>query len=187
MVPWIYICYNNEFATGSDDTSGGNGSAGQGAQNAGASGVDNSATADLSKKKTQSFNSSKGGAGGALGTSTNINKSNIGLLANDANQYNNSGINESGLDIENEFGYATDEDSVFAEFFVKDEDKIITRLGKKVGHNSDIGSVKKQVKQLIKRYTERSKTYEFLVKFKVIVDPTNNSSIASVLNASENS
>jgi len=32
------------------------------------------------------------------------------LNANDANQYN-SGMNESGLDIENEFGYATDEDS----------------------------------------------------------------------------
>jgi hypothetical protein len=46
------------------------------------------------------------------------------LNANDANQYN-SGMNESGLDIENEFGYATDEDSVFAEFFQKDEEKVI--------------------------------------------------------------
>ena len=55
-----------------------------------------------------SFNSSKVGGGG-LGTSTNINKSNVALLnARDENQYN-SGINESGLDIENEFGYATDE------------------------------------------------------------------------------
>ena len=63
--------------------------------------------------------------GGGLGTSMNINKSNMGLLgANDANQYN-SGINESGLDIENEYGYATDEDSVFAEFVQKDEDKVI--------------------------------------------------------------
>eukprot|EP00354_Favella_ehrenbergii_P002653 CAMPEP_0170467036 /NCGR_PEP_ID=MMETSP0123-20130129/10767_1 /TAXON_ID=182087 /ORGANISM="Favella ehrenbergii, Strain Fehren 1" /LENGTH=41 /DNA_ID= /DNA_START= /DNA_END= /DNA_ORIENTATION= len=41
----------------------------------------------------------------------------MGLLnARDDNQYN-SGINESGLDIENEFGYATDEDSVFQEFY----------------------------------------------------------------------
>ena len=74
--------------------------------------VDASATADKSKKQSMSFNSSKVGGGG-LGTSTNINKSNMGLLnARDENQYN-SGINESGLDIENEFGYATDEDSVF--------------------------------------------------------------------------
>lgn len=164
MVPWIYICYNHEFAEVDKHNLRG-GSVSQGAYNAGASGIDASATVDKSKKQSQSFNSSKVGAGGGgLGTSTNINKSNLGLLANDANQFN-SGINESGLDIENEYGYATDEDSVFAEFFQKDEDKVIKRLGKKVGQNSDIGSVKKQVKQIIKRYTERSKTYEFLVKF----------------------
>ena len=39
---------------------------------------------------------------------------------------------------------------------------------------------------MIRRYTERTKTYEFLVKFKVIVDPVDNSSVASVLNASQN-
>lgn len=78
--------------------------------------ADASATADKSKKQSTSFNSSKIGGGG-LGTSTNMNKSNMGLVGpNDANQYN-SGINESGLDIENEFGYATDEDSVFQEFY----------------------------------------------------------------------
>ena len=105
---------------------------------------------------------------------------------NDGNQYN-SGINESGLDIENEFGYATDEDSVFAEFVQKEnEDHIIRRLARKVGHNSDISQTKKQVKSLIKRYTERSKTYEFMVKFQVVVDPTDNSSVASFLNASQN-
>ena len=107
-------------------------------------------------------------------------------LINDGNQYN-SGINESGLDIENEFGYATDEDSVFAEFVQKEnEDHVIPRLARKVGHNSDISQTKKQVKSLIKRYTERSKTYEFLVKFQVVVDPTDNSSVASFLNASQN-
>lgn len=53
------------------------------------------------------------------------------------NQYN-SGINESGLDIENEYGYATDEDSVFQEFPQKEEDNSISRLGKKVGHQTDI-------------------------------------------------
>lgn len=39
---------------------------------------------------------------------------------------------------------------------------------------------------MIRRYTERTKTYEFLVKFKVIVDPADNSSVASVLNSSQN-
>ena len=67
----------------------------------------------------------------------------MGLLGANVDQYN-SGINESGLDIEQEFGYATDEDSVFAEFPQKDEDdKVISRMSKKVGHNTDLGVVKK--------------------------------------------
>ena len=107
------------------------------------------------------------------------------LLNNDPNQYN-SGINESGLEMEEEFGYATDEDSVFAEFFQKDEEKVITRLGRKVGHNSDITASKKQVKQLVKRYTERTKTYEFLVKFQVVLEAADGNSVASALNASAN-
>ena len=110
----------------------------------------------------------------------------MGLLnANNADQYN-SGINDSDLDIEKEYGYATDEDSVFVEFPQKDEDKVISRMSKKIGHNKDLAATKKQVKQLVNRYTARTKTYEFLVKFKVIVDPADNSSVASVLNASQN-
>ena len=138
MVPWIYIAYNTDFATGGDEGSGNGGAAGQGGANSGSGGGDASATADKSKKQSMSFNSSKAGGAAGLGTSTNINKSNMGLLANENNQYN-SGINESGLDIEGEYGYATDEDSVFEEFFQKDDEKVIHRLGRKVRHNSDIG------------------------------------------------
>ena len=70
----------------------------------------------------------------------------MGLLnANNADQYN-SGINDSDLDIEKEYGYATDEDSVFVEFPQKDEDKVISRMSKKVGHNTDLAATKKQVK-----------------------------------------
>ena len=43
-------------------------------------------------------------------------------------------------------------------------------MSKKVGLNSDIGATKKQVRQLLKRFTEQTKTYEFLVKFEVKVD-----------------
>ena len=160
MVPWIYLCFNEDFTK--DDLSGPKAGAAGGANQA-AAGGDASATADKSKKGSASFNSSKMGGGAGLGTSTNMNKSNM-ALNNDANQYN-SGINESGLDIENEFGYASDEDSIFAEFFQKDEEKVIQRMGKKVGHNSDIGATKKQVRQLMRRFTETTKTYEFLVKF----------------------
>ena len=110
MIPWIYLSYNEDF---NEDPTSQIGGANTTPTNASAAG-DASATADKSKKASASFNSSKVGA---VGTSTNVNKSNFGPVnANDANQYN-SGINESGLDIENEFGYATDEDSIFAEFF----------------------------------------------------------------------
>ena len=36
------------------------------------------------------------------------------------------------------------------------------------------------------QYTELTKTYEFLVKFQVTVEPSDNSSVASVLNLSQN-
>ena len=142
MVPWIYICYNNEFSAEHGSEAGGQSGSGAGANSAAGQSADASATADKSKKASQSFNSSKAGAGG-LGTSTNINKSNVGLLnANNADQYN-SGINDSDLDIEKEYGYATDEDSVFVEFPQKDEEKVISRLSKKVGHNTDIAATKR--------------------------------------------
>lgn len=140
LIPWIYLSFNDEFSADINAKKDPN----LASQGNGASGGADDPTADKSKKASTSFNSSK--LAGGLGTSTNINKSNLGLLnAIDANQYN-SGINESGLDIENEFGYASDEDSIFAEFFQKDEEKLIPRLGKKVGHNSDIGATKKQIK-----------------------------------------
>ena len=49
MVPWIYICYNHEFAEVDKHNLRG-GSVSQGAYNAGASGIDASATVDKSKK-----------------------------------------------------------------------------------------------------------------------------------------
>ena len=107
MVPWIYICFNHIFADGPLSTEP---PAGQDNQDEAGVGGEGAGTSGQNK---QSFNSSKVGGGAGLGTSTNINKSNGGIIGpNDANQYN-SNINESGLDIENEYGYATDEDSVF--------------------------------------------------------------------------
>lgn len=79
LIPWIYLSFNDEFSTNINADKNPN-LASQG--NSGA-GVDD-ATADKSKKASTSFNSSK--LVGGLGTSININKSNIGLLnVNDAN------------------------------------------------------------------------------------------------------
>lgn len=117
---------------------------------------------------------------GGLGTSTNINKSGAGMAGgNDANQIN-SNINESALDIENEFGYQSDEDSIFKEWD-SDSEKEIPRLYKRIGINKDIKSTMKEVNSILKRYTEKSQTHEFLVKFNIMIDEKDNSSVASVI------
>ena len=87
------------------------------------------------------MNSSKAGNQFALGTSTNINKSGVGLLGANAtlNQYN-SNINESGADMDMEFGYMTDEDSVFGSFS-QEVEKTIPRLNRQVKTSSDPKSV----------------------------------------------
>ena len=68
-----------------------------------------------------------------MGLGTSINKSGAGLLAQsgiDPNQYN-SALHESGLDIEMEFGYQTDEDSIFHSF-EQDVEKPINKFSKRV-------------------------------------------------------
>ena len=90
-----------------------------------------------------------------MGLGTSINKSGAGLLAQsgiDPNQYN-SAIHESGLDIEMEFGYQTDEDSIFHSF-EQDIDKPIGKPGKRVKVTSEIKATQKEVKSVLKRFTE---------------------------------
>lgn len=101
-----------------------------------------------------------------------------------ANQIN-SNINDSGLDIENEYGYCSEEDSIFAECEQKDDVEDIKRLSKQVPVNKDIKNTQKDIKSILKRFSEKRQTYEFLVKFNVEVEQQDNSSVASVLNASK--
>ena len=149
MIPWIYLCYNTEFMLNqplnSQLTSGGN------SQNRGGS---PESTVDKSKKQSQSISTSKvGGYVGGLGTSTNINKSGGGMIGgNDANQLN-SNINESAMDIENEFGYCTEEDSIFHEF-TNDEEKEIPRIYKQVHINKDIKWTQKEIQNIVKRVSQ---------------------------------
>lgn len=50
MVPWIYICYNNEFSADHGTDASGQSGSGAGASSAGGQSADASATADKSKK-----------------------------------------------------------------------------------------------------------------------------------------
>jgi len=89
-----------------------------------------------SKKQSASVNSSKVGVNFGLGTSTNINKSAVGLLGGNAtlNQFN-SNIDASGADIDMEFGYCTEEDSIFHSF-QQEVERTIPRINKQVKTSS---------------------------------------------------
>ena len=150
MAPWIYLCFNKEFTPGS----GGQG----GAATLGESMLNKS---NLGK----SMNSSK--IGGYQGTSTNVNKSGVGALAADGVE---ASVFEEDLNLENEFGYLTDEDSVFHSFEQPEEAKPFPRPGKRMNLNKENRENSKEIKSVLKRYTEKSKTYEFLVKFEVRCD-----------------
>ena len=94
-------------------------------------------------------------------------------------------MNDSGEhDIENDFGYGTDEDSIFYEF-TNDEDKPINRLEKRILENNELKETANEVKSVVKRFPEQKKTYEFLVRFNVILEDPNNSSVASAANVNQ--
>ena len=112
MVPWIYLCFNKEISPPSQTPGV------QRGDSTAATGLGESAI-DKSKKQSHSLNSSRMGGGYHMGLGTSINKSGAGLLAQsgiDPNQFNNSGLHESQMDVEMEYGYATDEDSIFHSF-----------------------------------------------------------------------
>jgi hypothetical protein len=101
MIPWVYLCFNRNMTLASSEQK----------------------YSDSIKKGMQSANTSKMTAG----TSININKS-AGVTGQNATSNNlNSNINDSWVDIEMEFGYMTDEDSVFHSF-VQEVEKTIPRL-----------------------------------------------------------
>ena len=90
LVPWIYLRFNKDL-TGSQDPK-----------------ADGKKSVNMNTSKTAPFQA---------GTSTNINKSQMGFLGPNAtsNQFN-SNINDSGAEIDMEFGFMTDEDSIFNSF-----------------------------------------------------------------------
>ena len=100
MAPWIYLCFNRELSS----DSGGKGNPGM--SMLGESMMNKSG-------KVSSLNSSKIGGYQGLGTSTNVNKSGNAMIPGDG--INNSQL-EDELKLDEEFGYQTDEDSVFYSF-----------------------------------------------------------------------
>lgn len=59
-------------------------------------------------------------------------------------------MNDSVVDLDNEFGYMTDEDSIFHSF-AQEVEKTIPRLNRMVACNKDPSSVEKEVKDMLRR------------------------------------
>lgn len=59
-------------------------------------------------------------------------------------------INDSGVDLDLEFGYMTDEDSIFHSF-MQEPERTIPRLNRQVKAGSDPNSVSKEIKEVLKR------------------------------------
>ena len=66
---------------------------------------------------------------------------------------------------DDEFAYCTHEDSIFKSFEDPEEDQGYPRPGAGISTNKESKSNVKTIKSVLKKFSESSKTYEFLVKF----------------------
>ena len=127
MIPWVYLCFNRDMSL---------------------SPLEPKYLDTIQKKNPQNSNSSK-----LLqqGTSTNINKS-AGLPGgpNATSNQLNSNINDSAVDIDMEFGYMTDEESIFHSF-TQEVERSIPRLNRQVTATKDPSTVDKEIKDVLKR------------------------------------
>jgi hypothetical protein len=90
----------------------------------------------------------------------------------------NSGmaVGESEMDIE--FGYLSEEESIF-QSFSQDVERILPKIKKTFTLKEDIKGTKSSIKDVFRRYTEETRTFEFMIKFKIEMDSEDSSSIYS--------
>ena len=85
-----------------------------------------------------------------------------------------------GIDnIEKEFEYGDDEESIF-QSFVSDPKAMPYPVKRRFMINSENTKEKKLVQNVLRRFTERSQTVEFLVKFNPQIEKTDESSIMDI-------
>ena len=74
---------------------------------------------------------------------------------------------EEERQVEDEFGYCTSEDSLFEPIEEPEDDKAYPRTGTGKSIKKDSKANVKNIKSVLKKFNENSKTYEFLVRFQV--------------------
>lgn len=79
-------------------------------------------------------------------------------------------------EMEKDFEYMSDEESIFNSF-QHDLKKMPHQIKKKFAINADTSANRKMFKDVLRRFTEKSQTYEFMVHFSSLVEKTDESSI----------
>lgn len=85
-------------------------------------------------------------------------------------------VGESEMDIE--FGYLSEEESIF-QSFSQDVERILPKIKKTFTLKDDIKGTKSSIKDVFRRYMEETRTFEFMIKFKIEMDSEDSSSIYS--------
>ena len=79
--------------------------------------------------------------------------------------------------LEQEYEYKSDEESIYKSF-EHDPKGLPIPVTKKFPLNSESSFNKKQVKDMLKRFCEKTQTYEYMVQFKMTVEKTDESTIS---------
>lgn len=82
------------------------------------------------------------------------------------------------LEVEKDYEFDTDEESVYPQYEV-DARRMPTPLVNKFHLNREPGANKTAVKDMIKRFHEKTQTYEFMIKFNITVEKTDESTISA--------
>lgn len=80
-------------------------------------------------------------------------------------------------EVEKDFEFDTDEESIYPSYEFEPR-RMPQPLDGKFYINRDSGSNKTAVKEMLKRFREKTQTYEFMIKFNVTVEKTDESTIS---------
>lgn len=80
-------------------------------------------------------------------------------------------------EVEKEFQFDSDEESVYPQYEF-DNRRIPTPLVNKFYTNRESGASKTIIKEMLKRFREKTQTYEFMIKFNITVEKTDESTIS---------
>jgi len=80
-------------------------------------------------------------------------------------------------DVEKDFEFDSDEESVYPQFEIEPR-RMPTPLNNKFYTSRELGTNKTAVKEMLKRFREKTQTYEFMIKFNITVEKTDESTIS---------